>query len=80
MNKQIASLVVVGLLAAGCSTDFWGGGVAGAGAGAVGTGAAYELNARKQLSRLEDDYQAGRVNKQEYDIRKDQIQKGSLVY
>lgn len=80
MNKQFVALVVMGLLAAGCSSDFWGGGAAGAGAGIVGTGAAYELKARQQLQQLDEDYKAGRINQQEYDIRKDQIQKGSLVY
>ncbi len=80
MNKSVIALVLLGVLTAGCSTDFWGGGAAGAGAGVVGTGAAYELKARQQLQQLESDYKDGRINKQEYDIRKDQIQKGSLVY
>ena len=80
MNKSVSALVVLSLFAAGCSTDFWGGGAAGAGAGVVGTGAAYELKARQQMARLEEEFKAGRMNRQEYDIRKDQIENGSLIY
>lgn len=80
MNKRLGAMVVMAALAAGCSSDFWGGGATGAGVGVAGTGAAYELNARKQIQRLDDDLKAGRINQAEYDIRKDQIEKGSLVY
>ena len=80
MNKSLGMLVMLGVLAAGCSTDFWGGGATGAGVGVAGTGAAYELNARKQMQQLDADLQAGRINQHDYDIRKDQLQKGSLVY
>jgi hypothetical protein len=52
----------------------------GAGAGVVGAGAGYELRARQQLAQLEEDYKAGRVNQHDYETRKDQIQKGSIVY
>jgi hypothetical protein len=59
----------------GCSGAFWGG----AGAGALGAGAGYEYNAHKQMQQLDADLAAGRINQQEYNIRKDQIQKGSLI-
>jgi hypothetical protein len=80
MKMQISAFLVGGLLAVGCSTDFWGGGATGAAVGAGGAGAGYELNARKQLKRLDEDLKAGRITQAEYDIRKDQVQKGSLVY
>ena len=59
----------------GCGS-FWGG-MAG---GAVGTGAGYEMSARSQRKEIDADLKAGRIDQQEYDIRKDQIERGSLVY
>ncbi len=59
----------------GCSS-FMGGGVT----GAAGTSAGYEFNAHKQLVKLDEDLKAGRIDQKEYDIRKDQIDRGSLVY
>lgn len=80
MRKQCVALMVMGVLVAGCSGEFWKGGAAGAGAGVVGTGAGYELRARQQMEQLEEDYVAGRINHHDYEIRKDQIQKGSIFY
>lgn len=48
------------------------------GGAAVGAGA-YEFSAHRQMERIDADYKAGRINKQEYDIRKDQIQRGSIL-
>lgn len=64
------------LITAGCSGAFWGG----TGTGAGGTLAAYELRARQQMEKIKEDLDAGRIDQAEYDIRKDQIQKGSLAY
>ncbi len=80
MNKQFVALAVMSLLAAGCSSEFWRGGGTGAAAGVVGTGAGYELRARQQMEKLEEDYKAGRINQHDYETRKDQIQKGSIFY
>ena len=80
MNKQLVALVVLSVLAAGCSSEFWRGGGTGAAAGIVGTGAGYELRARQQMEQLEADYKAGRINEHDYATRKDQIQKGSIFY
>jgi hypothetical protein len=75
---KMARWVFVGVIAAGLLTGckFLGG----AATGVAGTGAGYEYNARKQMDRLEDDYKAGRITKEEYEIRKDQIERGSVVY
>lgn len=54
--------------------------LAGTGTGVVGASAAYEINAKKQLDRLEKDYKAGKITREEYETRKDQIKKGSLIY
>jgi hypothetical protein len=52
----------------------------GAAVGALGTGAAYEYNAHSQMSKLEDDYKAERISRGEYESRKSQIEKGSIIY
>lgn len=78
MNKTIIigmTGLALALLLCGCGS-FWGG-MAG---GAAGTGAGYELSARNQMKELNADLKAGRIDQQEYDIRKDQIERGSLVY
>lgn len=52
----------------------------GAAAGALATGAGYEIQARRQMDRLEEDYKAKRISREEYEDRKRQIEKGSLIY
>ncbi len=79
--KKITSAVMVlilalGLGAIGCSRGF----VGGAAVGAAGTGAAYEYQKHKQMKRLEDDFESGRISKDEYLKRKKQISQGSLIY
>ncbi|MFA5119002.1 MAG: SHOCT domain-containing protein [Candidatus Omnitrophota bacterium] len=59
----------------GCGS-FWGG----AAVGAVGVGAADVISAKSQMDKLDADYSAGRITKEEYEIRKDQIKKGSIIY
>lgn len=76
MKMQVLSFMVVGLILSGCSGAFWGGTASGVG----GAGAAYELNARQQLEKIEDDYKNGRIDQREYEIRKDQVRRGSIVY
>lgn len=76
MKKKIMILLLPAFLLTGCSGAFWGG----TGAGAGGTGAAYEINAKRQLDRIKSDLNAGKIDQREYDIRKDQIQRMSLVY
>ena len=52
----------------------------GAAVGGLATGAGYEINAYSQMSKLEDDYKAERISRREYDSRKSQIEKGSIIY
>ncbi|OHB76580.1 MAG: hypothetical protein A2Z25_15975 [Planctomycetes bacterium RBG_16_55_9] len=52
----------------------------GAAVGAAGTGAAYEYTSKKQLDRLEADYKAGKITKEEYLSRRKQIDEGSIIY
>ena len=69
-------LALAGLAQWGCSPSFWGG----AATGALATGAGYEVNAHRQMDRLEDDYRAGRISRDEYQDRKQQIEHGSIIY
>jgi len=52
----------------------------GAAVGAVGTSAGYEYNAYSKMNQLEDDYKAERISRREYEARKSQIEKGSILY
>ena len=73
--KFMAALLLLGNLAlTGC--EF----VAGAATGALATGAGYEINANRQLDRLEDDYRRERISRREYQQRKEQLERGSIIY
>ena len=73
--RTIATLLLLGSLAlAGC--EF----AAGAATGALATGAGYEINAKRQMDRLEDDYRRERISRREYERLKDQIERGSIIY
>jgi osmotically-inducible protein OsmY len=60
----------------GCSSRFLGG----AAVGAAGAGGAYELRNKQQMDRLEEEYKAGKITRDEYQNRKQQIEKGSIFY
>ncbi|MDD3620664.1 MAG: hypothetical protein PHX57_14845 [Desulfobulbaceae bacterium] len=80
MGKQfivsILALLLMGSLTAGCSKDLVGGAVL----GGAGVGAAYEYQNKRQMDRLEEDFKAGRIDREEYIKRKEQISKGSIIY
>jgi hypothetical protein len=64
---------LIGFTQAGCSA-LW------AGAGAAGATTAYEAHSKYELNRLNDDYESGKITKDEYEARKKQVEKGSLIY
>ena len=72
---NLLGILILMMLLSSCSKAFWGG----AAGGTVAAGAGYEYRAHQQLEQLEDDLNAGRITQEEYDIRKDQIEKGSLL-
>lgn len=75
MKKLILVLaLMVALGQSGCA--FMGG----AAVGALGTGAGYEINAYSKMNELEDDYKAERISRSEYESRKSQLEKGSILY
>jgi hypothetical protein len=67
-------LFVMGLAQGGCA--FLGGAAVGAGA----TGAGYEYQAYRQMQQLEADYKNKKISREEYEDRKKQIEKGSILY
>ncbi|MFA5038642.1 MAG: hypothetical protein WC732_03070 [Candidatus Omnitrophota bacterium] len=75
--KKLEGLMILFLAAmlVGCSPQFWGG----TGAGVVGTGAGYEINAKRQKDRLDKELAEGQMNQTEYDIRVDQVKRDSLL-
>ena len=75
MKKLIWVLVlVVGLAQSGCAF------LGGAALGALGTSAGYEVNAKSKMDQLEDDYKAEKISRKEYEARKSQLEKGSIIY
>lgn len=52
----------------------------GAAVGAAGTGTAYEVQNRKALDELDDDFEEGRIDRDEYLRRKREIEKRSAIY
>lgn len=73
---SLAALILTMSLLTGCSGAFWGGSAAGAGT----AGAAYEIRAKQQLDQINKEYESGKMDQHEYEIRKDQIKRGSLIY
>ncbi|MBI3324719.1 MAG: hypothetical protein HYZ92_05515 [Candidatus Omnitrophica bacterium] len=76
MGRGVVVIALASLAQWGCSGEFLGG----AAGGALGTGAAYEVSAKRQLDQLNRDYEGGKMTSQEYQIRKSQVQRGSLIY
>lgn len=73
--KNIATLLLLASLGLG-GCEF----VAGAATGALATGAGYEINSKRQMDRLEDDYRRERISRREYQARRGQLERGSIIY
>jgi hypothetical protein len=52
----------------------------GAATGAVAAGAGYEIQAKRQMDRLDEDFKNRRISREEYEDRRRQIEKGSIIY
>jgi hypothetical protein len=75
MGKLMSVLVLLMALGqSGCAF------LGGAALGALGTSGAYEYNAHSQMDKLEEDYKKERISRKEYEARKAQIEKGSIIY
>jgi len=71
---MLVLVLLMGLGQSGCAF------LGGAALGALGTSAGYEYNAYSKMDQLEDDYKAERISRAEYESRKSQIEKGSILY
>jgi hypothetical protein len=72
---MIASLLVALAMAqSGCAF------LGGAAAGTLAAGAGYEINAKRQMDKLDEDLRAERISRREYEARKKQIEAGSIIY
>ena len=67
-------VLLIGLSQSGCAF------LGGAAVGALGTSAGYEINAHSKMNQLESDYKAERISRSEYESRKSQLEKGSILY
>ena len=76
MKKSMLLLAVllIGASQSGCAF------LGGAALGALGTSAGYEINANSKMDQLEEDYKAERISRAEYQSRKSQLEKGSILY
>lgn len=75
MKRLLLALVLVFAVAqSGCAF------LGGAAVGALGTSAAYEVSAHSQMNQLEEDYKNERISRAEYESRKSQLEKGSILY
>ena len=75
MKKLMLVLVLmVALGQSGCAF------LGGAAVGALGRSGAYEYNAHSKMNQLENDYKAERISRKEYEARKSQVEKGSILY
>jgi hypothetical protein len=73
-NIMLALVLLIGVSQSGCAF------LGGAALGALGTSAGYEINAKSKMDQLEDDYKAEKISRREYEDRKSQLEKGSVIY
>jgi len=79
MKRLILSiLLLVSVLSFGCSSNLGSAGLGAVGGAAAGA-AGYEYNAHHQLQKLEEDFRSGRIDRREYEARKQQIGQGSIL-
>ena len=74
MRKLMLLLLFASVTQWGCAF------LGGAAVGGLATGAGYEINAKRQMDKLEDDYKSERISRREYESRKAQIERGSIIY
>jgi len=71
---MLVLVLVMALGQSGCAF------LGGAAVGALGTSGGYEYNAYSKMEQLEDDYKNEKISRAEYESRKSQIEKGSILY
>jgi hypothetical protein len=74
MKKYLPLIFLLSLSQWGCEI------LGGAAVGGLATGAGYEINAKRQMDRLDEDFRRERISRREYEDRKHQIERGSIIY
>lgn len=75
MKKSMLALVLmIAVGQSGCAF------LGGAAVGALGTSGGYEYNAYSKMEQLEEDYKNEKISRAEYESRKSQLEKGSILY
>ena len=74
----LAAMILMSVMVLGCSSNLGSAGLGAVGGAAAGA-AGYEYNAHRQMQQLEEDYRSGKIDRQEYAIRKKQIEQGSIL-
>jgi uncharacterized membrane protein len=77
MNRSSKAFVIVTvlflvmpLLTSGCAAFF---------VGAAAGGGGYETHQHNEMQKLEEEYAAGKINEEEYEARKQQIERSSVL-
>ncbi len=76
--KNLGVAIVCLVLLTGCSGAV-GSGILGGVVGAGAAGGGYEYHLKRQKDRVEQDFKAGKIDQKEYEIRKDQMARDSLL-
>jgi hypothetical protein len=74
----IVIMMLVSVVLSSCSSNLGSAGLGAVGGAAAGVGG-YEYNAHRQMQEVEEAYREGRIDRREYQIRKNQIQRGSIL-
>jgi hypothetical protein len=74
----LASVLLLLMSLTACSSRAGSAGLGAVGGAAAGAGG-YEYHLNRQMNQVEEDFRAGRIDQREYDIRKDQIRRDSLL-
>ena len=74
MKTFLVLMLAAALTQSGCAF------LGGAATGVLATGAGYEIQAKRQMDKLDDDLKSERISRREYEQRKQQIKNGSIIY
>ena len=74
MRNYLVLLALVAMTQTSCAF------LGGAATGAVAAGAGGEMQPKRHMDRLDEDFKSRKISREEYEDRKQQIEKGSIVY
>jgi hypothetical protein len=79
MRRLVLLLMLLAMfMISGCGGKAGSAGLGAVGGAAIGAGG-YEYHLKRQMNRVEEDFKEGRIDQREYEIRKDQIDRDSLI-